>query len=74
VAGRSQPFTIREIFMDEKEKPITDKENFPSEDKQTVFLVSRPDYRDGYLDGYKSCLTLLMSFLLLAMIIDIFKR
>lgn len=57
--------------MDE-ERPITDKENFPS--KSHVFSASQLAYEDGYNDGYRSCLVLIFSMMLMLFIVERLTR
>lgn len=56
------------------EKPITDKENFPTEEKQRVLFFSTPTYQEGYIDGYRSCLTLILSFLIVMVLVESFRK
>ena len=63
--------------MDEKEKPITDKENFPQESVQKppiVIDMASIAYYDGLAEGYRKAARDFMMFALLFSIATLFVR
>ena len=63
--------------MDEKEKPITDKENFPPESAQKppiVIDMASIAYYDGLAEGYRKAVRDFLMFFILFSVIGLVLR
>ena len=63
--------------MDEKEKPITDKENFPPESAQKppiIIDMASIAYYDGLAEGYRKAVRDFLMFFILFSVIGLVLR
>lgn len=55
--------------MDEKERPITDKDNFPKAESPDVYpVLASIAYADGCADGYRKAMLDIMIFSLIGIL------
>lgn len=56
--------------MDEKERPITDKENFPKDSADVSMVLPSIAYADGCADGYRKAMLDIMLWSLALLVVS----
>jgi hypothetical protein len=72
-AGTEGLFHCGDVAMEDKDQPITDKENFPpSPEGERVYKFFAPieqlAYRDGVIDGYRKAMLEIMLFTIIGIV------